>query len=142
FDEGLDLSRLGAGNHTLAVTAQDTAGHLATTSLTVNMAATIPFQISRVTPGTGALDVGSTFRPQVFFTRPVDPTSLTADDFFATGPSGNKLPAHIVTAAGGSFAWLFFATPMPGASMITVHIVGASIRAAGDGALLDADMSM
>src|SRR4029077_21031720 len=35
------------------------------------------------------------------------------------------------------FAWLFFAGPMPGASVITVTVEGATIRAA-DGALLDA----
>jgi hypothetical protein len=142
FDQALDLSRLGTGSHTLAITAEDTAGLESTKTITVSMAAAIPFQVSRVTPVNGAGDVGSTFRPQVFFTRPVDPTSLTADDFFATGPSGDKLPAHIVPAADGSFAWLFFAGPMPGGAQITVHLIGNSIRAAADGALLDADMSM
>src|SRR5262249_44435158 len=142
FDQALDLSRLGAGTHTLAVTARDTARMETTATLTVNLAAAIPFQVSRVTPVNGAVDVGSTFRPQLFFTRPVDPSSLTADDFYATGPSGDKLPAHIVPAADGSFAWLFFASPMPGGAQITVHVVGDGIRAAADGALLDADMSM
>ncbi len=72
--------------------------------------------------------------PQVYFSRPVDPASLTASNFFATGPSGTKLPARIVTADDGSFAWLFFADPMPGGAQITLHVDGATIRAAADGA--------
>src|SRR5262249_10863451 len=55
FDQALDLSRLGAGTHTLAVTARDTAGMETTATLTVNLAAAIPFQVSRVTPVNGAV---------------------------------------------------------------------------------------
>ncbi len=84
--------------------------------------------------------MGTTFRPQVFFSRPVDPTSLTASNFFATGPSGTKLPARIVTAQDGSFAWLFLDQPIARwIRTITVHVDGSTIRAAADGALLDAD---
>ena len=47
--------------------------------------------------------------------------------------------ATIVPASDGSFAWLFFAQPLPGASTITMHVYGSTILAASDGALLDAD---
>jgi hypothetical protein len=138
FDQPLNLSRLAAGSHTLTVTARDTSGLVASTVVAVNLDQAIPFQITRFTPADGALDVGSTFRPQVFFSRPIDPSSLTSDNFYATEPSGARLAAHIVPAGNGSFAWLFFSAPMPGAAMITVHLDGSTIRAA-DGTLLDAD---
>lgn len=139
FSQPLDLSHLAAGPHALAVTARDAAGHETTLTRSVNLPAAIPFAVRAFTPLGGANDVGSTYRPQVFFSRPADSASLTANNFFATGPSGTKLPANIVTAGDGSFAWLFFTGPMPGASKITVHVDGSTIRAAADGALLDAD---
>jgi len=39
----------------------------------------------------------------------------------------------------GSFAWLFFKNPMPGASTITVHVIGDTILAQNGGQTLDAD---
>jgi hypothetical protein len=139
FTQALDLSRLAAGQHTLAVTARDAAGHETAVSLTVSLAAAVPFTITSFTPRDGAVDVGSTFRPQVFFSRPIDPASLSPNNFFATDPSGAKLSARIVPAGDGSFAWLFFTNPMPGASRIMVHVDGSTLRAAADGVLLDAD---
>lgn len=139
FDESLDLSRLLAGAHTLTVTAQDAAGNVSTVQRQLNLAAPIPFEVTKVAPSAGAVEVGSTFKPQVFFTRPVDPASLNADNFYATRPDGTKLSARIVPANDGSFAWLFFADPMPSAARITLHVDGSSIRSAGDGLLLDAD---
>ncbi len=105
----------------------------------MNLAARVPFNISSFTPLNGANDVGATYRPQVFFSRPVNPSSLNANNFYATGPDGTKLAANIVPAGDGSFAWLFFANPMPGASQITVHLDGSTIQAAADGVPLDAD---
>ena len=57
--------------------------------------------------------------------------------FFATDTTGAKLPATIVPADDGTYAWLFLTSAMPGASTITVTLDGAGIHAAG-GALLDA----
>src|SRR5205814_3337685 len=74
-----------------------------------------------------------------FFSRPVNVATLTSTNFFATGPTGARLPATIVPANDGSFAWLFFDDPMPGGATVTVHVEGATIRAAGDAAFLDAD---
>ncbi len=138
FSQPLDLSRLAAGPHTLTITARDAAGLEASTNLAVNLTSAVPFTVASFTPLDGAEDVGSTFRPQVVFSRPVDPASLNADNFFATGPNGAKLPANIVPAADGRFAWLFFADPMPGGSRIALHVDGSTILA-GDGSLLDAD---
>jgi len=58
---------------------------------------------------------------------------------FCQLPDGTKLDATIALAQDGSYALLFFTDPMPGGSTITLHLAGASIRAAADGTLLDAD---
>ena len=99
----------------------------------------MPFDIANFTPLDGADDVGATYKPQVFFSRAVNPSSLNSNNFYATGPDGTKLAANIVPADDGSFAWLFFTQPMPGSSKITIHLDGSTILAAADGAELDAD---
>src|SRR5262249_41825693 len=103
FNQPLDQSRLSAGAHTLTVTAVDSAGNPASKAVNVDLASAIPFSITSVAPLDGAGDVGVTFRPKVIFSRPVDPTTLNASDFFATGPSGDTIPAKIVPADDGSF---------------------------------------
>ncbi|WP_263539105.1 Ig-like domain-containing protein [Paucibacter sp. Y2R2-4] len=139
FDEALVLRDLSVGDHTLTLTAKDAAGNVTTLSRTVKLDQLAPFTITKLTPAAGSGDVGVTFRPQVFFSRAVNPATLTADSFYATGPDGAKVPATIVPALDGSFAWLFFTNPMPGGSNVTLHLKGSSIRAAGDGAFLDGD---
>jgi hypothetical protein len=141
FTQALDLSHAAAGEHTLTVSAENAAGSQATTTLRVNLAAPIPFMVSSVSPTDGSTDVGVTFRPKIVFSRPVDPTTLTASDFYATDPGGATIPAKIVPAADGSFAWLFFTNPLPGGAVITLHVDGSLIQAAADHALLDADMT-
>ena len=138
FSQPLNLSRLAAGNHTLTVTARDAAGLETTQSVPFTLAAAVPLTVSSHTPLSGASDVGSTFRPQVFFSRPIDPGTLNANNFFATDTTGTKVPATIVPAQDGSFAWLFFTNPLPGGSTIRVHAIGETILAA-DGTKLDAD---
>ena len=95
------------------------------------------FQVTAHTPLDGAVDVGSTFRPQVFFSEAVDPTTLSGTNFFASF-AGQKLDARIVPANDGSFAWLFLSAPMPGGAEIQITIDGSAIRAAGGGPALDA----
>ena len=97
-----------------------------------------PFIVSAATPTAGASEVGVTVRPQVFFSKPVDPATLNANNFFAKGPDGQKLPATILPANDATFAWLFFTAPMPGASQVQVTVDGATIRLAGGADLLDA----
>ncbi len=97
-----------------------------------------PFIVSAATPTAGASEVGVTVRPQVFFSKTVDPATLNANNFFAKGPDGQKLPATIVPANDATFAWLFFAAPMAGASQEQVTVDGATIRLAGGADLLDA----
>ncbi|NOT96865.1 MAG: phosphatase PAP2 family protein, partial [Nitrospira sp.] len=139
FDTSLDLSKLAVGAHTLSLRAQDAAGNVTTITRNVSLATPIPLTITAVTPQPGSSDVGSTFRPQVFFSRPINPGSLNSNNFFAIDSTGTKLAATIVPSQDGTFAWLFFANPMPGASTITLHVDGTSILAAGDGQALDAD---
>src|SRR5262249_4584262 len=94
-------------------------------------------KVSSFTPSDGSDDVGVTYRPEVFFSRPIDVSTLSSDNFYATDPSGSKLPATIAPAADGSFAWLFFTSPIPGGSTITMHVDGSTLSAS-DGSLLDA----
>ncbi len=138
FRTALDLSQMAPGDHVLTVTARDAAGHTATVTRHVNLPARVPFQIASHVPSAGATEVGVTFRPRIDFTRPVEASTLNSLDFFASDAAGNRLPATIVPATGGAFAWLFFRNPLPGASQVTVTVDGAGILAA-DGAVLDAD---
>jgi hypothetical protein len=138
FQAALDLSKLSAGAHKLTVTAQDAAGNVGQQTLDLTLSAALPLIVMSLTPAAGAEDVGVTFRPKVMFSRPIDPATLTSANFFATDPSGAKVPAAIVPADDGTFAWLFFTNPLPGASTIKLTIDGSTIKAA-DGSLLDAD---
>ena len=97
-----------------------------------------PFIVSAATPTAGASEVRVTVRPKVFFSKPVDPATLNANNFFAKGPDGQKLPATILPANDATFAWLFFTAPMPGASQVQVTVDGATIRLASGADLLDA----
>jgi hypothetical protein len=137
FNAALDLSKLTIGAHSLTVVAQDAAGNSATTTLSLAQPTLIPLTVTTVTPANGSDQVGATFRPKIVFSRPINPATLNGNDFFATDSTGNKLPATIVPAQDGTFAWLFFTNAMPGASTITLTIDGSGIKAA-DGTPLDA----
>ena len=139
FDELITIGNLSEGSHTLTITARDAGGNQATLTRHVTLPQAIPFTITGVTPTGGAGDVGVTYRPQILFSRAVDPATLTNNSFYATGPDGLKIQATIVPAQDGSFAWLFFANPLPGGSTITLHVNGELIRSLGDQIKLDAD---
>ncbi|WSH29993.1 Ig-like domain-containing protein (plasmid) [Rhizobium beringeri] len=138
FDTALNLSKLGTGNHTLAISATDAAGNTSAASFVVSLPQLVPLTITDTQPMTGAGDVGVTFRPKVTFSRPVDLSTLTGNSLFATDTTGSKIPATIVPFADATGAWLFFNNPLPGASAITLHLDGNAIKGL-DGALLDAD---
>ncbi|MGS0754935.1 Ig-like domain-containing protein [Roseateles sp. GG27B] len=139
FGAALDFSNLGVGSHTLTVTARDAAGNTSVVNRTLTVDALAPFGLVSLTPADGGADVGVTQRPLVVFSRAVNTATLNSSTFYATGPDGSKLDATIVPSDSGSYAWLFFANPMPGAARITVHVDGSQIRAAADGTFLDAD---
>ncbi len=138
FDAALNLAMIAAGDHTVTVTAVDAAGNASTQDIPLSLATEVPFAVSGVSPAEGASEVGSTFRPEVYFTRPVDPDTITSDTFFASDAAGNKLAARTVTSEDGLTAWLFFEDPLPGSNQITLTLDGSQI-AATDGALLDGD---
>jgi hypothetical protein len=137
FSQALDLSALAAGNHTLVVTAMDAAGNTQTQTLHLTQPTAIPLTVTALTPAVGSSDVGVTFRPVVTFSRPIDTTTLNSSNFYATDTTGAVIPATVVPSDDGTFAWLFFTNPMPGASTITITVDGSTIKAA-DGSLLDA----
>jgi membrane-associated phospholipid phosphatase/sugar lactone lactonase YvrE len=137
FSQALDLSTLSAGNHTLVVTALDAAGNKATQTLDLMQPTAIPLTVTSLTPASGSSDVGVTFRPTVTFSRPIDTRTLNGSNFHATDTTGAVVPATVVPSDDGTFAWLFFTNPLPGASTITITVDGSTIKAA-DGSLLDA----
>lgn len=140
FDAALDVATLSTGPHTLAVTARDAAGHVATLTRSIRFDTPAVFAPASVTPMDGQDDVGTTFRPRIVFTRPVDGRTLTPSTFFPTDPSGSRLEANVVVANDGLSAWLFPVRPLPGSSRITAHLDGTNILARGDGQPLDADV--
>jgi hypothetical protein len=140
FDETLSLGNLGVGAHTLRVTALDAAGNTSILTRNVSLATLAPLTVTRATPTEGSDDVGVTYRPQVFFSRAVNPATLTADSFYATGPDGVRLASTLVPSQDGSFVWMFFRDALPSSSRITLHLNGNAIRAAADGQALDGDV--
>jgi hypothetical protein len=139
FDVPLSLGSLAIGDQILTLTAQDGAGLSTTNTLTLRLPEAIPLTIEAVSPADGTGEVGATFRPQVSFSRAVDPTTVTGDSFWATDAAGNRLPATIVMAPQGNRAWLLFDGALPGSTRINLQLDGDKIRAAGDGQFLDAD---
>jgi Ca2+-binding RTX toxin-like protein/membrane-associated phospholipid phosphatase len=137
FDEALDLRLVAPGARSISITATDAAGNSGVTTVAVQVP-TLPFTILSLGPDSDATGVGVTYRPVVTFSKAVDPATLTAESFYATGPDGTVIPARIVPFADGLGAWLLFDDALPGASAIRLHIVGTEIRAV-DGSVLDAD---
>ena len=138
YTQALPVANLAIGTHTIVISTQNAAGLTATLTRTASVAALAAFTLSSVTPTNGQINVGTTQRPEIFFSRAVNPATLTASSFYATDASGNVIPATIAPAQDGSYAFLLFQNPLAGSSMITLHVVGSLIRAAADGAFLDA----
>ncbi len=67
----------------------------------------VPPKSATLEPSSGATEVGVTVRPKVIFPRPVNISTLNTNYFFASF-AGQNLPATIVPAKNGTFAWLFF----------------------------------
>ena len=137
FNQTLDLSKLSTGGHALTVTATDSAGNITITSLSVMLPVMAPLLVSSFTPITGSSNIGATYRPEVFFSRPIKTSTLNGTDFFLTDSTGTKVATTIVPSDDGTYAWLFPTTAMPGASTMTVTVDGTQIKSA-DGAFLDA----
>jgi len=88
-------------------------------------------------PASGASEVGVTVRPRVYFPKPITPSTLNSNNFYASF-AGRKLPARIVPANDGTFAWLFLDPSMPSASQIQVAVDGSTISVLS-GEILDAN---
>ncbi|WP_040409795.1 Ig-like domain-containing protein [Asticcacaulis sp. AC402] len=136
FDRPFNLNALAAGDHELTVTARDSAGNVTTQTLDFTLTTVTPFTIVSLTPGDGAQQVGVTQRPQITFSRPVDPDTLTSANFYAEDSSGAKVPARIVLAEDNHTAYLFFDEALKGSETFTVRLDGDSIRSA-DNQVLD-----
>lgn len=138
FDRQLFTQGIDEGTKTLTVAAVDLAGNETQVSRSVELQRdALRFTITESMPRNGSGEVGVTQRAQIFFSKPVDPNTLTDNNFFASF-AGEKIPANIVPANDGSFAWLFFSDPLPSNSLVTVSVVGDSIQSL-DGEVLDGD---
>src|SRR5262249_35060256 len=92
------------GDNSFTVSASDPLHRVTQSTAMITRTDPPAFAVSTTTPLDGAVDIGVTSRPQVFFTRPVDPTTLNSNNFFLT-VAGNKINANIVPSNDGSFAW-------------------------------------
>jgi hypothetical protein len=137
FDQALDLTHIGAGNHTLTLNATDAAGNITTDTLNISLPSLPLLTIADLTPMMGESDVGVTYRPKITFSRPINPTTLTSNSFYATDSTGTVVPATIVPFSDNTGGWLFFNNPLPGASTITLHVQGDQIKGT-DSTFLDA----
>ncbi|MEM9645388.1 MAG: Ig-like domain-containing protein, partial [Planctomycetota bacterium] len=138
FERAPFAKGISEGAHELTVTGTDAAGNESSVVVQVMVDnGTTPMRVSHFTPLASADEVGVTFRPQVFFSRPVDAATLTDSSFFASF-SGQDLPATIVPAEDGQFAWLFFDEPLPDSATIEVRAIGDDILSL-DGQRLDGD---
>lgn len=139
FVRQISLSGVADGAHTLTVHPIDQAGNAgAKTTLNVTTAINnVALETADVRPADGGTEVGVTFRPQIFFTKPIDPTTIDDNNFFMTA-SGTKINTRVVPANDGSFAWLFPQQTLPAASTLTLHVDGDTIATA-EGEMLDAD---
>ena len=140
FNQELDLTGITEGPHVINLHMEDLAGNTASTSIDVVVSFTVPFAVSAVTPGNGSVDIGVTYRPQIFFSSPVDPATLSSTNL-AASVGGVALSPTIVPANDGSFAWLFFSDTnhMPPSSVVEITIDGSTILPPGGGDSLDAD---
>ncbi|MFV0383540.1 Ig-like domain-containing protein, partial [Paracoccus sp. (in: a-proteobacteria)] len=137
FDSALNLSALSQGDHMVTVIAADAAGNSIRQDIALDLPDPVPFMVTRVSPASGAKEVGATFRPEIHFSRPVDSATVTAETMFLTDAAGEKIPANIQVSEDGLKAWLFPSAAMPGASSIRINVTGGI--QARDGTALDGD---
>ncbi len=137
FDTPLNVTKLTPGQHSLTVVALDTAGNTTTQYLPI-VYKLPPLVLTGITPSAGDNNIGVTYRPSISFSRAVNPASVNGNDFFATDSTGAVLPATVLPFSDGTGAWLLPTGDWPGASTISLHVVGQSITAAADGMTLDA----
>ena len=138
FIETFNLEDLTAGFYHLSFLATDLAGNTTNMGFRVQVDLSVPFRIVDCSPANGAIDVGVTHTPQIFFSKAVNPATLNGENLFATF-GGRKLATKIVPADNGRFAWLFFREPLPDASAIRVTVDGTSILPLEGEDALDAD---
>ncbi|WP_339390453.1 Ig-like domain-containing protein, partial [Crocosphaera watsonii] len=137
FDQRFDVTGLSFDEHSLTLIATDEAGNITEETVNVTVQELTSLRVTGTTPLDGATEIGSTFRPQVFFSEPIDTSTLNENNFYASF-AGQKLAANIVPGEDGTFAWLFFEETMPNASLIQVTVDGSTITNL-EGSSLDAD---
>ncbi|CCQ70552.1 hypothetical protein CWATWH0402_4993 [Crocosphaera watsonii WH 0402] len=110
FDQRFDVTGLSFDEHSLTLIATDEAGNITEETVNVTVQELTSLRVTGTTPLDGATEIGSTFRPQVFFSEPIDTSTLNENNFYASF-AGQKLAANIVPGEDGTFAWLFLKKP-------------------------------
>ncbi|MFO0796133.1 MAG: FG-GAP-like repeat-containing protein [Gemmataceae bacterium] len=136
FSAAVDLRFATPGTRTLTVTATDAAGNSTTVARTFDLTARPALTVTRTLPADGAADVGVTYRPRVFFSRPV--AAATGAAIFAVGPGGETYTPTVVLADDKASAWVFFGADLPGGAALRLVVDGSQILGAADGVALDA----
>ena len=89
---------------------------------TVNIADTTPPQVSSTTPAQGATTVALNTTITATFTKPMNPSTISATSFLVTGPGGASVTGTVTYAAAGSVA-----TFTPAASLTYGAVYTATI---------------
>ena len=83
-----------------------------------------PLGVAQYTPNPGAQGIAPTATIRATFTRPIDPLTMTPDDFFLTGPSG-IVGATVAYDSATDTATLTPTAPMSLLTTYTAHLTSA-----------------
>lgn len=113
------------GTFTIGIIALDPNGASDVEFLTIQVGETIPAfaGIASILPTNGDQLVAADRVVTLNFDAPVDPTSVTAESFFAS-VNGESLPGDIIVSSTGMFARLSFDESLPGSTQVSLFVDG------------------
>jgi RHS repeat-associated protein len=93
--------------------------------------------LERSSPSHGEADVGLRRETHLWFSAPLDPTTVSEDAIHAEF-AGQRLAATLRVSADQRRVTIFYADPLPGSARVRVSVRGDDLRALGAG-MIDAD---